>query len=81
MREVDHRSSDTSLVAAQKQYYLHAIECFSAQRSMFESNFLVDKMSISYAVLWNAFKKMVADFSEDEKHALFYGAAAQVYRL
>jgi L-fuconolactonase len=74
-------ATSDALVAAQKQYYLHAIECFGAQRSMFESNFPVDKMSISYAVLWNAFKKMVADFSEDEKHALFYGTAAQVYRL
>jgi L-fuconolactonase len=32
-------------------------------------------------VMWNAFKKMVATFSEDEKHALFYGTAAKVYRL
>ena len=48
---------------------------------MFESNFPVDKLSISYAVLWNAFKKIVANFSEDEKHALFYGTAAMVYRL
>jgi predicted TIM-barrel fold metal-dependent hydrolase len=48
---------------------------------MFESNFPVDKLSISYAVLWNAFKKMVADFSTDEKQLLFYGTAAKVYRL
>jgi predicted TIM-barrel fold metal-dependent hydrolase len=32
-------------------------------------------------VLWNAFKKMVAGFSDNEKHALFYGTAARVYRL
>ena len=48
---------------------------------MFESNFPVDKLSISYPVLWNAFKKMVAGFSEEEKYALFYGTAAKVYRL
>jgi predicted TIM-barrel fold metal-dependent hydrolase len=48
---------------------------------MFESNFPVDKLSISYAVLWNAFKKMVADFSEDEKNALFHDTAEKVYRL
>ena len=59
----------------------HTIECFGVNRCMFESNFPVDKLSISYAVLWNAFKKMVADFSEDEKQALFYGTAAKVYRL
>ena len=48
---------------------------------MFESNFPVDKMSVSYAVLWNAFKKLVTDFTEDEKRALFYNTAAKVYRL
>ena len=69
------------LVSAQKRYYLHTIECFGVNRCMFESNFPVDKLSISYAVLWNAFKKIVANFSEDEKHALFYDTAAKVYRL
>ncbi|MBV7340289.1 amidohydrolase [Chloroflexi bacterium TSY] len=44
-------------------------------------NFPVDKLSISYPVLWNALKKMVADFSDNEKDALFYGTAAKVYRL
>jgi predicted TIM-barrel fold metal-dependent hydrolase len=73
--------SSDELVAAQKRYYLHTIECFGVDRCMFESNFPVDKVSISYPVLWNAFKKMVADFSENEKHALFYGTAARVYRL
>jgi predicted TIM-barrel fold metal-dependent hydrolase len=79
--EAARPATSDEFVAAQKRYYLHAIECFGAQRCMFESNFPVDKMSISYTVLWNAFKKMVADFSEDEKHALFYGTAAKVYRL
>ena len=74
-------ATSDKLVAASKRYYLHAIECFGVERCMFESNFPVDKLSISYAVLWNAFKKMVADFSEHEKKALFYGTAAKVYRL
>ena len=34
---------------------------------MFESNFPVEKESVSYHVLYNAFKKIAADFSEDEK--------------
>lgn len=69
------------LVRWQKQYYLHTIECFGPERCMFESNFPVDRLSISYPVLWNAFKKMVSDFSESEKDALFYQTAARVYRL
>ena len=69
------------IVAAQKRYYLHTIECFGPDRCMFESNFPVDKLSVSYPVLWNALKKMVADFSESEKQAMFYGTAARVYRI
>jgi predicted TIM-barrel fold metal-dependent hydrolase len=68
-------------VQAQKRYYLHAIECFGPNRCMFESNFPVDKWSISYPVLWNGLKKIVAGFSESEKDAMFYGTAARIYRL
>ena len=48
---------------------------------MFESNFPVDKMSLSYHVYWNAMKKLADGFSEDEKDAMFYGTASRVYRL
>ena len=48
---------------------------------MFESNFPVDRQSCSYHVLWNAFKKIAADYSDEERDALFYGTAAAVYRL
>ena len=48
---------------------------------MFESNFPVDKASCSYAVLWNAFKRIAADCSAAEKAALFHDTAARVYRL
>ena len=68
-------------VAAQKRYYLHTIECFGPDRCMFESNFPVDKNSISYHVLWNGLKKIVQDFSEDEKNAMFSETARRVYRL
>ena len=68
-------------VAAQKRYYLHTIECFGPDRCMFESNFPVDKYSISYHVLWNGLKKIAQDFSEDEKNAMFSRTASGVYRL
>jgi predicted TIM-barrel fold metal-dependent hydrolase len=48
---------------------------------MFESNFPVDKLSCSYQVLWNAFKRIAADFSVDEKALLFHDTAARFYRL
>jgi len=68
-------------VAAQGRYYQHMIECFGTDRCMFESNFPVDRMSVSYRVLWNAFKKIARDCSPDERNALFAGTATRVYNL
>ncbi len=66
---------------AQRDYYLHAIDCFGPDRCMFESNFPVDKLSMSYHVYWNAMKKIAAGFSEREKNMLFAGTASRVYDL
>ena len=74
-------ATSDELLAAQRRYYMHTIECFGPERCMFESNFPVDRRSIGYGVLWNAFKKLVRDFSESEKHAMFFGTAERIYRL
>jgi predicted TIM-barrel fold metal-dependent hydrolase len=68
-------------VAAQARWYLHVIEAFGPDRCMFESNFPVDRLSLSYRTFWNAAKKMVASFSESEKDAMFRGTAARVYSV
>jgi predicted TIM-barrel fold metal-dependent hydrolase len=73
--------SSDELLAAQGDWYKHALDCFGAERCMFESNFPVDRLSLSYTVYYNAMKKLVAGASEDEKDALFRGTAARVYRL
>ncbi len=57
------------------------IEQFGVRRSMFESNFPVDRRSTSYTVLWNAFQKLTADYSADERDALFHDTASAFYRL
>jgi L-fuconolactonase len=77
----DRPPTSDEFVEAQAPYYLHMIECFTPQRCMFESNFPVDRLSISYPVLWNGLKKIVQDFSEDEKDRMFFGTATRVYRL
>jgi predicted TIM-barrel fold metal-dependent hydrolase len=69
------------LLAAQGDWYRHALDCFGASRCMFESNFPVDRLSLSYPVFWNAMKKLTAGCSDDEKDALFAGTARRVYRL
>ncbi len=68
-------------VEAQAPYYEFTIETFGPQRCMFESNFPVDRFSLSYPVLWNAFKKLAAAYSDVEQDALFAGTALRVYRL
>ncbi len=74
-------ATSDELVAATAPWYAYAIEQFGPQRCMFESNFPVDSVSCSYAVLWNAFKKISAAYTEDEKSALFHDTAVRVYRL
>jgi predicted TIM-barrel fold metal-dependent hydrolase len=73
--------SSTELAAAWTPYVETAIELFGVKRCMFESNFPVDKGSCSYAILWNAFKRIAENASAQEKAALFGGTARQVYRL
>ncbi len=68
-------------VEAQARYYHHTIRCFGAERCMFESNFPVDRLSLSYHVLWNGLKKIAADYSEAEQNMMFSGTARRVYRL
>jgi predicted TIM-barrel fold metal-dependent hydrolase len=73
--------SSEELAAAWKPYVETCIEAFGAPRAMFESNFPVDKGSCGYAATWNAFKRLAAGCSADEKRALFSGTATRVYRL
>jgi predicted TIM-barrel fold metal-dependent hydrolase len=73
--------NSTELIDATAAYYLFCIEQFGPNRCMFESNFPVDKVSFSYGVLWNAFKRMTKNFSVSERAALFHDTAARVYRL
>jgi predicted TIM-barrel fold metal-dependent hydrolase len=75
------RPTSQELADATARYYLHTIERFGPERCMFESNFPVDKVSCSYLVLWNSFKRLAAGFSPTEKAALFHDTAARVYRL
>jgi predicted TIM-barrel fold metal-dependent hydrolase len=77
----DKPPSSDDLVTATGDYYRHAIDCFGPDRCMFESNFPVDKISCSYVVVWNAFKKIAKGYSADEKAMLFHDTAARVYRL
>ena len=73
--------SSEEIASAWRPFVEVCIEQFGANRCMFESNFPVQKRWCSYAVLWNACKRLAAGASTDEKSALFSGTAARVYRL
>jgi L-fuconolactonase len=57
------------------------IDTFGPERCMLESNFPVDRLTMSYATLWAAFDSMTRDCSSDERRALFHDTAVRTYRL
>jgi predicted TIM-barrel fold metal-dependent hydrolase len=57
------------------------IDTFGPSRCLFESNYPVDRQSLGYTVIWNAFQKIAARYGEAEQDELFAGTAARVYRI
>ena len=62
-------------------FMTYCIEQFGPNRCMFESNFPVDKVSYSYHVMYNAFKRLSKGYSAAERAAMFHDTAAHVYRI
>ena len=62
-------------------YMDYCIEQFGPDRCMFESNFPPDKMSYSYNVMYNAFKRLSKGYSAGERASMFHDTAARVYRI
>jgi len=69
------------VAAAWRPWMETCIDAFGPARSMYESNFPVQKRWCSYQVVWNAFKRISAGASAAEKTDLFSGAAARAYRI
>jgi L-fuconolactonase len=69
------------LAEAMAPWLTYCIEQFGPTRCMFESNFPVDKVSYSYNVLYNAFKRLSSGYSGAERAAMFHDTAARVYRI
>ena len=64
-----------------RPFLLEGIEAFGPGRCMFGSNFPVDKLFGSLDRIFGAYYDIVAEFSDDEKRAMFHDAAATFYRL
>lgn len=73
--------SSEEVATAWRPYLETCIEAFGPSRGMFESNFPVQRRWCSYAVVWNAFKRLAQGASAEEKADLFSRTAARAYRI
>lgn len=60
---------------------LHCIDCFGPKRCMFASDYPVSALHIAFGEWLAIFDAIVKGFSEDEKRALFFDCAREVYRV
>lgn len=80
-RQLPSPPSSAEIARLWRPYIETCIELFGPDRCMFESNFPVEKLGADWVTLWNAFKRITAGCSADEKIALFSATARRVYRL
>ena len=64
-----------------RPYVLGCIEAFGVERSIFATNWPVDSLFSSYDALIAAYTEIIADFSDDEKRALFSRNTETLYRI
>lgn len=57
------------------------IETFGPRRSMFGSNFPVDKLHAGYADVWKAYEMITSSFSDDDQRLLFGDNARRFYAI
>lgn len=77
----DRPIGSEELAASMAPYLSYCIDQFTPARCMFESNFPVDKVSFSYNVMYNAFKRFSKGYSGSERAAMFHDTATQTYRI
>lgn len=66
---------------ANREIVLGLIELFGVTRCMFASNFPVDSLCAGFNDIFRGFEAIVADFSDDEKDALFRRNAIVTYDM
>lgn len=60
---------------------LDAIGIFGVKRTMFASNFPVDRLVGDFETIFSGFDMITADFPDEDRAALFRGNAARIYRI
>ena len=69
------------LAEAMTPWKSYCIEQFGPDRCMLESNFPPDKVSFSYNVMYNAFKRLSKSYSNSERAAMFHDTATRAYKI
>lgn len=64
-----------------RRIVLETLDLFGVERTMFGSNFPIDKLMMSASGLKTALVDVVSHLSTSDKDRLFYGTAAQFYRI
>ena len=60
---------------------MHCIDAFGPERCIFATNWPVDKAFSTYDNLIDAYTRIIVDFTDDEKVAMFSGNAERLYRI
>ena len=68
-------------VATIRPYVLHCIDAFGVDRCILGTNWPVDGLWSSYDAVINAYTEIIADFTEDERIAMFSNNAEALYNI
>ena len=74
---LDHKWTQASLSPIIRE----AIEIFSPDRTMFGSDFPIEKIHIQYGQWVDVVAGAISDLTDDEQDAIFYRTANRIYRL
>jgi predicted TIM-barrel fold metal-dependent hydrolase len=58
-----------------------AVAIFGVDRTMFASNYPVDRLAASFDTIYSGFLTAMADYSESDRRKLFHDNAVRMYRL
>jgi predicted TIM-barrel fold metal-dependent hydrolase len=68
-------------VESMRPLVLHCIETFGVQRTVFGTNWPVDRLFSSYPDVVNAYAEIIGEFSPDEQAAMFSRNAERYFRI
>ena len=67
------------VVDAYGPFVAHVLETFGPKRCMIASNFPMDRVSLSWTTLYEAFDRLTAGLTDHDRRAVFYDPAALFY--